>query len=119
MVRRHIHPPIGRGSATKGTEQNKDEAGKRLTQKPGHDRTVRLQTFPVVVQGDITIKRGQLEGAPRHGHELRRVEDEPHVVEGRGDVPPRRDVALAVLVLEGGLEGQAGEEGPRRGHEHE
>lgn len=81
-----------------------------------------------LIKGNITIKGSQLERRRRHravplacgggdGHALGRVEDEADVVEGRGDEAPPRDVALPVLVLEGGLEREAGEEGPHGGDE--
>jgi len=50
---------------------------------------------------------------PRHGHDLRRVENEAHIVKGRGDEAARGDVALGVLIGEGVFEGQVREEGSR------
>ena len=46
-----------------------------------------------------------------------RVEDQADVVEGGRDETAGRDVALAVLELEGGLEGQAGKERPNCGNQ--
>lgn len=77
-----------------------------------------LQALAVVVERDITIEGGELQGACGDGHDLGRVEDETDVVERGRDVAARGDEALAVRVVEGCFEGQTGEEGPRAGDEH-
>lgn len=76
------------------------------------------EALAVVVERHVAVEGGEAQGAVRgDGHELGRVEDEPDVVEGRRDEPPRRDVPLAVLELEGGLQRQPCEEGADRGHQ--
>lgn len=57
----------------------------------------------VVVEGDISVESGELEGPIGDGHDLGRVEDEAHIVEGGSNVSPARDVAFAILVLECGF----------------
>lgn len=89
-----------------------------VTDQPWDDGARGLEALAVVVERYVTVKGGELEGAVgRHGHHLGRVEDQADIVEGGGDEAAGRDVALAVLELEGGFEGQAGEEGPNGGHE--
>lgn len=80
-------------------------------QHPRDDGVVGLQAPPVVVERDVPVERRQPQvPVRRHGHQLRRVEDQPHVVERRRHEPPRRDVPLAVLELEGRLQRQPREE---------
>lgn len=54
----------------------------------------------VVVERDISVKGGELESSVGDGHDLGGVEDETHIVEGRGYVSSAGDVAFAVLVFE-------------------
>lgn len=82
------------------------------TEHAGDDGAGGFEVLPVFVEGDITIKRGQLKRAVVDSHDLSGIEDQADIVKGRGDVAAGRDVALPVLVFEGGFEREPCEEWP-------
>lgn len=108
---------VSRGVAGRGDDADADVLAQEV-EEARDERAVGLEGLAVVVEGHITVERCELQVAVGgDGHDLRRVQDEAHVVEGRGDEAPGADEALVVLVFEGGLKGEAGEEGPDRGDE--
>jgi hypothetical protein len=109
---------VGGGVAGGGDDADFDVAAEEVEQARD-DRAGGFEALAVVVEGDVAVEGGELEGARGggDGHDLGRVEDQADVVEGRGDEATRRDVAPRVLVFEGGFEREAGEEGPDGGDE--
>lgn len=55
--------------------------GMRLTEETRNYGAGRLETAPVVVQSNVTIKRGKLEGTVCHSHDLGRIQDLADIVE--------------------------------------
>lgn len=79
---------------------------------------VGLENFPIIVKRHITIKRHKFEPTTTHQtHDLRRIEDQPHIVETRRHESAKRDPPLLILIAESILQRQRSEECPHGGYE--
>lgn len=101
---------LGHGIARSRDDADLDVLTHEIDHARDH-RASRLQALAIIIQRDVSVESSELEGAlGSYGHELGRIEDEAHIVEGGGDEAARRNISLAVLELEGGLERQPGKE---------
>ncbi|GAB1210150.1 hypothetical protein APSETT445_008940 [Aspergillus pseudonomiae] len=88
------------------------------TDEAGYNGVVVGEASAVIVKGDISVEGHQIEaGGAKEAQELRRVEDEADVIEGRGNKATPADEALTVLVLEGVFEGEGEERSTMIAHE--
>jgi hypothetical protein len=102
---------LGRGVARGRDDADPDVLAEQI-EHPRDNGGVRFEGLPVVIEGNVSVESGELQGAVRgYRHDLGRVEDQTDVVERGRDETAGRDVAFAVLVFETRFEGEAGEEG--------
>lgn len=73
----------------------------------------------VVVEGDVSVEGDEFEGLVESGqrHDLRSVEGEADIIEGRGDETAARDGAACVLVHKGLFQEEGSEESADGGNE--